>query len=283
MVLQKTKQRVKDLIKHRNAQAQYEFYQRLFDGEKTAALRTLIIPKRAGETDLFADYKAKKTMNADEILSVLQQYDVISFDIFDTLLFRQVPRPTDVFSLVEKSMSTPGFARARIQAEYAARQKMQHLFSTTEVQLQGIYTELMPLYGTRCDEIQRKEIQTEFDCCYANPVMAEFVRKLHDMGKTIITVSDMYLPQEVIVQLLGNCGFTQLERVYVSCEYQVGKADGRLFRIVREQYPKKLIIHIGDNFRSDVLGVKKEKITGLHYLSDKQIVEGKKYGRDTSK
>ena len=34
MVLQKTKQRVKDLIKHRNAQAQYEFYQRLFDGEK---------------------------------------------------------------------------------------------------------------------------------------------------------------------------------------------------------------------------------------------------------
>ena len=79
MVLQKTKQRVKDFIKHRNAQAQYEFYQRLFDGEKTTALRTLIIPKRAGETDLFADYKAKKTMNADEILSVLQQYDVISF------------------------------------------------------------------------------------------------------------------------------------------------------------------------------------------------------------
>lgn len=76
----------------------------------------------------------------------------------------------------------------------------------------------------------------------------------------------MYLPQEVIVQLLGNCGFTQLERVYVSCEYQAGKADGRLFRIVREQYPKKLIIHIGDNFRSDVIGAKKEKITGLHYI-----------------
>ena len=180
-------------------------------------------------------------------------------------------------------MGLHGFAQSRIQAEHAARQKMQHLFSTTEVQLQGIYTELMPLYGTRCDEIQRKEIQTEFDCCYANPVMAELVRKLQDMDKAIIAVSDMYLPQEVIVQLLGNCGFTQLERVYVSCEYQVGKADGRLFRIVREQYPKKLIIHIGDNFRSDVIGAKKEKITGLHYLSDKQIVEGKKYGRDTSK
>ena len=56
MALQKTKQRIKDFIKHRNAQTQYEFYQRLFDGEKTAALKTLIIPKRAGETDLFADY-----------------------------------------------------------------------------------------------------------------------------------------------------------------------------------------------------------------------------------
>ena len=58
--------------------------------------------------------------------------------------------------------------------------------------------------GTRCDEIQRKEIQTEFDCCYANPVMAELVRKLQDMDKAIIAVSDMYLPQEVIVQLLGK-------------------------------------------------------------------------------
>lgn len=266
MVLQKTKQRVKDFIKHRNAQAQYEFYQRLFDGEKTAALRTLIIPKRAGETDLFADYKARKTMSTDEGLSVLQQYDVISFDIFDTLLFRKVPRPADVFSLVEKSVGLHGFAQSRIQAEHAARQKMQRLFSTTEVQLQGIYTELMPLYGTRCDEIQRKEIQTEFDCCYANPVMAELVRKLRDMDKTIIAVSDMYLPQKVIVRLLENCGFTQLERVYVSCEYKVGKADGRLFRIVREQYPQKSIIHIGDNFRSDVIGAKKEKITGLHYI-----------------
>lgn len=266
MALQKTKQRIKDFIKHRNAQTQYEFYQRLFDGEKTAVLKTLIIPKRAGETDLFADYKARKTMNADEVLSILQQYDVISFDIFDTLLFRKLPRPTDVFSLVEKSVDIPGFAQARIQAEQAARQKMQRLFSTTEVQLQGIYTELMPLYGTRCDEIQRKEIQTEFDCCYANPVMAALVRKLQRMGKTIIAVSDMYLPQKVIVRLLENCGFTQLERIHVSCEYKVGKADGRLFQIVHEQYPQKSIIHIGDNFRSDVLGAKKEKITGLHYI-----------------
>lgn len=266
MALQKTKQRIKDFIKHRNAQTQYEFYQRLFDGEKTAALKTLIIPKRAGETDLFADYKARKTMNADEVLSILQQYDVISFDIFDTLLFRKLPRLTDVFSLVEKSVDISGFAQARIQAEQAARQKMQRLFSTTEVQLQGIYTELMPLYGTRCDEIQQKEIQTEFDCCYANPVMAALVRKLQRMGKTIIAVSDMYLPQKVIVRLLENCGFTQLERIYVSCEYKVGKADGRLFQIVHEQYPQKSIIHIGDNFRSDVIGAKKEKITGLHYI-----------------
>lgn len=268
MALQKTKQRIKDFIKHRNAQTQYEFYQRLFDGEKTAALKTLIIPKRAGERDLFADYKARKTMNADEVLSILQQYDVISFDIFDTLLFRKLPRPTDVFSLVEKSVDIPGFAQARIQAEQAARQKMQRLFSTTEVQLQGIYTELMPLYGTRCDEIQRKEIQTEFDCCYANPVMAALVRKLQRMGKTIIAVSDMYLPQKVIVRLLENCGFTQLERIYVSCEYKVGKADGRLFQIVHEQYPQKSIIHIGDNFRSDVIKKSMDRMYSLHYICE---------------
>ena len=265
-MLQGFKQGLKDFVKHRNARTQYKFYQCLFDGKKAAALCAPLIPERIKEKDLFADYKARKTMSTDEVLSVLQQYDVISFDIFDTLLFRKVPRPTDVFSLVEKSMGIPKFAQARIQAEHAARQKMQHLFSTTEVQLQDFYTELMPLYGARCTELQRKEIQTEFECCYANPVMAALVRKLQDMGKTIIAVSDMYLPQKLIVQLLENCGFTQFDQVYVSCEYRVGKADGRLFQIVCKQHPNKSIVHIGDNFRSDVIGAKRGKITGLHYI-----------------
>lgn len=268
MVLQGFKQGLKDLVKHRNVQTQYAFHQHLFDGQKTAVLCALLIPERIKEKDLFADYKAKKTMNTDEVLSFLMQYDVISFDIFDTLLFRKVTRPTDVFSLVEKSMNLPGFAQARIQAEHAARQKMQHLFSTTEVQLQGIYTEMMPLYGARCAELQREEIQTEFECCYANPVMVALVRELHDMGKTIIAVSDMYLPQKVIVQLLENCGFTQFEQVYVSCEYRVGKADGRLFQIVCKQHPNKSIVHIGDNFRSDVIKKSMDRMYSLHYICE---------------
>ena len=39
---------------------------------------------------------------ADEIIKKIQSYDVVSFDIFDTLLKRDVEFETDVFELVER-------------------------------------------------------------------------------------------------------------------------------------------------------------------------------------
>ena len=36
----------------------------------------------------------------------MKNYDVISFDIFDTLLSRRLAKPQDVFSLMESFLST---------------------------------------------------------------------------------------------------------------------------------------------------------------------------------
>ena len=39
----------------------------------------------------------------DEISSLLPSFDVISFDIFDTLLLRPLPDPQDVWRMVEET------------------------------------------------------------------------------------------------------------------------------------------------------------------------------------
>jgi hypothetical protein len=64
--------------------------------------------------------------------SAISDHDVISFDVFDTAIFRAIARPTDVFLLLTlKLMASPealhhpeiinGFPELRIHAEEQAR------------------------------------------------------------------------------------------------------------------------------------------------------------------
>lgn len=57
----------------------------------------------------------------EQIKSILSEVDVVSFDIFDTLLLRPYARPTDLFLHLEKLYNKPNFAIARMRAEEYAR------------------------------------------------------------------------------------------------------------------------------------------------------------------
>lgn len=45
----------------------------------------------------------KSTIDVDRIINQIKDYDIVSFDIFDTLLKRNVEKPTDVFKYIEKN------------------------------------------------------------------------------------------------------------------------------------------------------------------------------------
>lgn len=45
-------------------------------------------------------------------------FDVISFDVFDTLLVRSYLRPTDVFDRIEAEFGAAGFSAARQKADH---------------------------------------------------------------------------------------------------------------------------------------------------------------------
>ena len=61
--------------------------------------------------------------DAPRIINKVKGYDYVSFDIFDTLLKRDVAAPTDVFKIVGNIHSDKQFAKARIVAERNLRQK----------------------------------------------------------------------------------------------------------------------------------------------------------------
>ena len=53
----------------------------------------------------------------DNLFKQIQQADVVSFDVFDTLILRPYLSPNDVFKHIEKIYNIPGFYNARTTAE----------------------------------------------------------------------------------------------------------------------------------------------------------------------
>ena len=65
----------------------------------------------------------KKSIDTTRIIKEIENCDIVSFDIFDTLLKRNIENPTDVFRYMEKKYNKVGFFQKRIEAEQKARIK----------------------------------------------------------------------------------------------------------------------------------------------------------------
>ncbi len=184
-------------------------------------------------------------MTREEILAVCEPYEVISFDVFDTLLCRNAGAPGNVFVLLERENGIPDFAAARMAAEREARGEK------TEITLKDIYRTLVK-NGTGRDGAAAMEAEwrMEKSLIAPHPMMLSVVRALAERGKRMIAVSDMYLPAARIAELLAEAGYPALERIFVSCEEGVGKAGGALFRRVKETVGGK-VLHIGDHDEAD--------------------------------
>lgn len=225
------------------------------------------LPIEAGESEL----AAADMMRPEELAAFLAQYDIISFDVFDTLLFRPFSAPTDVFYFVGEELSFLNFKELRVRFEREAREEKQSRCGQGEVTLKEIWEKLSDETGIRAERGMQAELDCEETFCYANPYMLEVYRLLRRQGKRFIAVSDMYLPSAFIKKLLEKAGYDGIGQVFVSCEYGEGKSDGTLFDQVRECLPEKLsVVHIGDNLHSDVKMAKKKGFAVYYYPNTDQ-------------
>ena len=241
------------------------------------------LPKGGSESAL--SYREAPEKLAERLI----QYDVISFDVFDTLIFRPFSAPSDLFFVIGEKLDYLDFERIRREMEWRARQKAKETKGNYEVTLADIYKELEVQAGIPMEKGMQTEMDTELEYCFGNPYMLEVFRHLQGCGKTIICTSDMYLPSGVIRDMVEKCGFTGISEYFVSCERNGVKGDGSLFRKVKEAYgEKKRYVHVGDHPASDVEWAKKSgfaaafyqnvNIAGMPYRAeDMSIITGSMY------
>lgn len=109
-----------------------------------------------------------------ELAHLLGRYDIVSFDLFDTLIFRACAAPQDVFWLVGNALYLSNFKEIRRNIERECRQRHED----HEVFLEEIYEVVEQRYGVDKETGMRKELELERAVCFANPYMQEIVRLL---------------------------------------------------------------------------------------------------------
>ncbi len=194
----------------------------------------------------------------DKIIEKIQKYKYISFDIFDTLIKRNVEKPSDIFSAVnieyEKiyGCKIDNFEEIRKSAEIRAKS----LFNKVEPNIDDIYNSIeLDRKKYIIEDLKKIELNLEYKFCQLNkdfyPIYDYCVKK----GKIIVLTSDMYLKKEHIGNILKNAGIDSYLELFVSSELQLRKHDGTIWKYILKKIninPNE-IIHIGDSKRSDML------------------------------
>ncbi|MBS6516648.1 MAG: glycosyltransferase [Clostridium sp.] len=202
--------------------------------------------------------------------------ELVSFDIFDTLIQRPFLTPIDLFHLMDQyvnqlvnSIDYIVFTNIRVRAEQLARETKHAKFPLwEEIYLDDIYEEikgLCPALSPFLEEIKELEISLEKKYCNARKFGKELFECAKFCGKKVICTSDMYMPESVIKEILYNNNIHP-DKIYVSSEIGLTKSAGNLYSYVikEEKVKASAIVHIGDNWYSDVENARKRGITAFH-------------------
>ena len=204
-----------------------------------------------------------------EILN--KEYNVVSFDMFDTLVTRPFYKPTDLFELLNeeytkltKCITVVNFSKTREYAEQSIRNK-KYKEEIYDVTIDNIYDEIYNMTGinkTILKKLKEKELKLEERFCRKRETGYQLYLLAKSQKKKVIVTSDIYLPRKTIMTILAKEGY-DFDKVYISSELNMTKSNGTLYEKIIEDNGNK-IIHIGDNYESDYKVAKNHDINALY-------------------
>lgn len=229
--------------------------------------------------DFFYTIEVKYNDKLEKIKQLIASPKIkcVSFDIFDTLITRPFYEPLDMFRIMDKDYRELthndvgiNFSKIRVISENICRENKRKTDpECQEVTLDEIYDTVHTQYEISKDvleKLKKKECEYEIRFCKRRDTIHELYELALDMGKKVIFTSDMYLPEDVIVKILKENGYTEYTKLYLSSTVKKIKWTGDLYRHVFKDMglePGEMI-HMGDNFESDYKRAKELGMNAIH-------------------
>lgn len=199
------------------------------------------------------------------------KFQTISFDLFDTLLIRRIHDPDLVKLPVARfiacrarqvgiSISWKKVQKTRDRVEKEQRLETAKKFVDHEACYPTFMERTMrEIFGDAYQEsllhdITEYELKMESSVLVPRDKLVQWLSELHEQGKRIFIISDIYLPAEHLKTLLENAGLARYaEAVISSADSFLAKASGKAYPLIQRRYnlDKSSWLHVGDNPVSD--------------------------------
>lgn len=222
------------------------------------------------EDEIKYDYSGIKRYRKADLLAAIDSADVVSFDLFDTLIARKVYYYTDIFELIEKEngfLAGTNFSKMRLAAE----KELSVLGSPTLIE---IYKHVLAKSSIAkiAEELAGLEWLTDRKTMALREGMKEIVTYAKERGKRLVLTTDCYYSEDKIRMLLSDFGLDFFDELFVSCEKNVLKTNG-LFELLEEYGKGSKILHIGDDEWADIEKAKEAGIETFKIYSGRELFE----------
>ena len=209
--------------------------------------------------------------------AVIDEVDVVSFDVFDTIFIRRIADPdlikipvarfiADKANSLGIDISWLEVATLREQIENQQRQ----INGQTYPDFEANYDDFMPEMLSRVfneklpddyfNVVADYEVKLENAVLVAREALVDWIISLKQRGKRLFLISDIYLPAHYLERFVDEKKLTNyFESVISSADSFNAKASGTAFPLVEERFKldRSRWLHVGDNPISD--GIKPQE------------------------
>lgn len=223
------------------------------------------------ENKIVYDFKNVNGYTRAELLKAVDEVEVVSFDLFDTLVVRDVSSNTDIVDILSLQLykndkeSTNHFVNKRISSE-------------KKLSTNGRAPKLKEIYLDFCqdekisEEYAEKEFLVDLKAINPRKDMVVLLNEVKEKGKQVYITSDTYYTEEQIKQILEKCGIIKYDGLILSCENKISKS-GNLFDVLKSRANTAYILHIGDDIVSDIEKAKEHGIGTFEIFSSAELLD----------
>ena len=247
------------IIMNRNPVIAQFIYNRIWQTLPEGALAVSIDGSTFEKPDENDTVGSLKQLSYCEIKKKIDSSNIVSFDIFDTLLTRCVEKPTDVFLLMSeiarKKYGINNFCELRREAEICANKTY---ISPT---INEIYEKLCEIAEIDDKEIAqalvKEEIETEDAILTIRVKNLELLKYCSEMHKEVYLISDTYYKKDIFIHFFELNGIDLLEFVnkdhlLLSCELRKTKENCEMWSYFAGLTVGSKCLHFGDNVITDI-------------------------------
>lgn len=203
----------------------------------------------------------------DLALNRIDRSNIISFDIFDTLITRQISHPEIVFDLLEfkHTMRAPAPVELFAQRmDTAGRVLMSHRGNRDDVDIDQIYADMAFFRDSSLEKDLEETVSI------AHPLGLLLYKYAIKKGKKVFIASDMYLDSDTIERILRKNGIDYWDHLFLSSVSGKKKETGRMYDLLKAHakdagIATSGILHIGDSMHSDVEMARRAGLKAFHF------------------